>query len=184
MSSPSRLIKAWDAAETYAAGLLGLAALFLSFYQVVMRYLFNDAPEGAEEGVLYLVIWAVFIISSRLVRDDEHVGADFVVGRLPIPTRRAIAIATTFLALVFCVLVVWYGFEIVDVALSMNERSTTRLRFPMWIAYLSVPSGSVLIGLSCIWRLDLLIRRFTPALFAAHIVQDVVVDEDAARRRA
>ena len=182
--SASKLLKAWDAAETYAAGLLCAAALLLAFYQVVMRYLFNDAPEGAEEGVLYLVIWAVFIISSRLVRDDEHVGADFVVSRLPVPTRRLVAIATTLLALVFCAVVAWYGFHIVDATLAMNERSTTRLRFPMWIAYLSVPTGSCLIGLSCIYRLDLLIRRFTPALFAAHIVQDVVVDEEQARRSA
>lgn len=177
-----RFLKAWDALETYTSGLLGMAALALSFYQVVMRYLFNDAPEGAEEGVLYLVIWAVFIISSRLVRDDEHVGADFVVGKLPIPLRRWLAVATTTLALGFCVLVVFYGVQIVDAALAMGERSTTRLRFPMWIAYLSVPAGTTLIGLSCLYRLDLLIRRFTPDLFAEHIVQDVVCDESSARR--
>jgi TRAP-type C4-dicarboxylate transport system permease small subunit len=180
--SSNRFLRAWDALETYAAGLLGAAALALAFYQVVMRYLFNNAPEGAEEGVLYLVIWAVFIISSRLVRDDEHVGADFLAGRLPVPARRVLAIATTALALAFCAVVAWYGFQIVDAALTMDERSTTRMRFPMWIAYLAVPTGSILIGLSCVYRLDLLVRRFTPALFAAHIVQDVVVDEDQARR--
>jgi C4-dicarboxylate transporter, DctQ subunit len=180
--SSNRFLHAWDTLETYAAGLLGAAALGLAFYQVIMRYLFNNAPEGAEEGVLYLVIWAVFIISSRLVRDDEHVGADFLVGRLSIPTRRAVAIATTFLALVFCVVVVWYGAQIVDAALTMDERSTTRMRFPMWLAYLSVPAGTALIGLSCVYRLDLLIRRFTPEIFAEHIVQDVVCDESTARR--
>lgn len=178
MTSRSRLLRAWDALETYAAGLLGAAALALAFYQVVMRYLFNDAPEGAEEGVLYLVIWAVFIISSRLVRDDEHVGADFLVGRLPIPARRWLAVSTTLLALGFCLLVTWYGVHIVDAALSMGERSTTRLRFPMWIAYLSVPVGSSLIALSCVYRLDLLVRRFTPELFAERIHSDVVCAND------
>ena len=155
-----KLLKFWDAAEFYTAGMLASLALFCAFYQVFMRYLFNRAPEWAEESVLYLIIWSVFIISSKLVRDDEHIGADFIFKRLPSKVQRVISICIALLALGFCVLVSIYGMQIVQLMYELDERSTTRLRFPMWIAYLSVPIGCGLVGLSYLRRLYLLFFKF------------------------
>ena len=160
MPFAKRFLPFWDRAEVLVAGLLALLALAAAFFQVVTRYFFNWAPEWAEESVLYLVIWAVFIIASKLVREDHHVGADFVVQRLPLRVQRAVAIVTSILALAFCIFVVVYGTYIVSVALGLDERSSTRMRFPMWIAYLSVPVGCTLVSLSYIYRLYLLIFKF------------------------
>ena len=157
-----KIFTVWDSLELYFTGILAGVATAFAFYQVVMRYVFNRAPEWAEESVLYLIIWAVFIISSKLVRDDEHVGADFVLRRLPYKFQRVIEIFNCLLALSFLTLVIWYGFQIVAATLAMDERSTTRLRFPMWIAYLAIPSGSCLILLSYLRRLYLLIFQFDP----------------------
>ena len=140
--------------------LVGIATAF-AFYQVIMRYVFNNAPEWAEESVLYLIIWAVFIISSKLVRDEEHVGADFLVRRMSHKAQRVIEIINCLMALSFCLLVIWYGFKIVAATFGIDERSTTRLRFPMWIAYLAIPSGSCLILLSYLRRLYLLVFQFS-----------------------
>jgi C4-dicarboxylate transporter DctQ subunit len=157
-----KIVSSWDGVELYLTGILAAIATFFAFYQVVMRYVFNQAPEWAEESVLYLIIWAVFIISSKLVRDNEHVGADFVLRRLPVRVQRAVEIGNCLLALFFCALVIWYGFQIVETALSLNEKSTTRLRFPMWIAYLAIPGGTCLIFLSYLRRLYLFLFRFDP----------------------
>lgn len=157
-----KLLKFWDAAEYYTAGVLATLALGCAFYQVFMRYLFNRAPEWAEESVLYLIIWSVFIISSKLVRDDEHIGADFIFKRLPPGAQRFISLGIALLALIFCATVAYYGAQIVQLMYELDERSTTRLRFPMWIAYLSVPTGCVLIGISYLRRLYLLLFRFDP----------------------
>jgi C4-dicarboxylate transporter, DctQ subunit len=156
----SKTLRVWDALELYLTGLLALLAVAAAFYQVILRYFFNRAPEWAEESVLYLIIWAVFIIASKLVREDRHVGADFIVQKLPPNIQRGVSVGTSILALLFCIFVVIYGTQIVTVALGIDERSTTRLRFPLWIAYLSVPFGCTLISLSYVYRLYLLIFKF------------------------
>jgi C4-dicarboxylate transporter, DctQ subunit len=167
-----RFLPFWDRAEVFLAGLLALLALAAAFYQVVTRYFFNWAPEWAEESVLYLVIWAVFIIASKLVREDHHVGADFIIQKLPLRVQRTVAIATSILALAFCILVIFYGTHIVSVALGIDERSPTRMRFPMWIAYLSVPVGCTLVSLSYLYRLYLLIFKFEARTLARRAHED------------
>ncbi len=156
----SKVIKIWDSIEIYLSGILaGIATLF-AFYQVLMRYFFSMSPEWAEESVLYLIIWGIFIISSKLVRDDEHVGADFVIKKMPHRVQRVVGIINCVLAILFLCIVIWYGFQIVAAALAMDERSTTRLRFPLWIAYSAIPVGSCLIFISYIRRLYLMIFHF------------------------
>lgn len=166
------LLRLWDLTEYYTAGVLALLALGCAFYQVVMRYLFNRAPEWAEESVIYLVIWSVFIISSKLVRDDEHIGADILFKRLPASLQRWVSLGIAVLALTFCVVVVIYGMQIVYLIYDLDERSTTRLRFPMWIAYLSVVVGCTLIGLSYLRRLYLLIFHFDAESFYGCTMQE------------
>jgi C4-dicarboxylate transporter DctQ subunit len=167
-----RFLYVWDRVEVFLVGLLALLGLAASFYQVITRYFFNWAPEWAEESVLYLVIWAVFIIASKLVREDHHVGADFIIQRLPLRIQRKIAIATSILALTFCAFVVLYGTHIVSVAFGIDERSPTRMRFPMWIAYLSVPVGCTLVSLSYLYRLYLLIFKFETKTLVTETQED------------
>ena len=154
------ILKIWDGLELYLAGILVCCSVGISFLQVVMRYVFNESPYWAEESVIYLVIWAILIVASKLARDDEHVSVSFFVQSLSLKAQRVFQIFCCLLALVFCCLLAWYGFQIVAAALSFDERSVGRLMFPMWIAYLSIPVGSCLLVLSYVYRLYLLIFRF------------------------
>lgn len=147
-----QLLKLWDTLELYLSGMLAMVALFFAFYQVLMRYVFNNAPEWAEESVLYLIIWSVMIMASKLVRDNEHIGADLLLNALPKKYEKYLQIAIAILAISFCIIVIYYGFKIVSITYGMDERSTTRLRFPMWIAYLSIPSGASLVCMSYLYR--------------------------------
>lgn len=159
MSKGKKFIELWDTVELNLTGILSLFALCAAFYQVITRYFLNWAPEWAEESVLYLIIWAVFIIGSKLVREDHHVGADFLIQKLPFRIKRKVAIITSILALLFCLIVVFYGVQIVSMALQSDERSPTRMRFPMWIAYLSVPVGCFLMAISYTYRIYNLLKE-------------------------
>ena len=159
-----KLFNLWDTLELYLTGILVALATGFSFYQVVMRYVLNKAPEWAEESIMYLIIWSIFIISSKLIRDDAHVGATFFIDSMPAKVKRIVHIAINLFTISFCALVIVYGFQIVGFAYSMDERSTTKLLFPMWIAYLSVPVGSCLMLLSFLRRLYLLCFRPDAAL--------------------
>ena len=160
-----KLLNLWDLTETYLVGVLAIFAVAIAFYQTVTRYFFKYSPEWIEETIIYLIVWAVFIMASKLVRMDQHVGADFLVQKLPPRLQQKVAIVTTVLGLIFCLIIVVYGMQVVSVAFGMDERSTTRMRFPLWIAYLSVPAGCFLVSLSLIYRAYLLIAKFDAEIF-------------------
>jgi C4-dicarboxylate transporter DctQ subunit len=139
------MMKIWDRVEQTLAGLLGLAALILALWQVVSRYLAPQAAIScAEEVIVYLVIWAIMIVSSQLVRSDSHVRPDLVLNIAPAWLKRWMEVFNSVAAIIFCAALVWYGLQIVATALLIDERSASDLRFPMWIYYAALPAGGAL----------------------------------------
>jgi C4-dicarboxylate transporter DctQ subunit len=139
------MMKLWDRAEQSLAGLLGLAALALGLWQVVSRYF---APRHAisfgEEVIVYLMIWAIMIVSSQLVRTDSHVRPDLVLNVVSENAKRWLEVFNSLAAIVFCAAVDWYGWQVVATAWVIDERSASDLRFPMWIYYAALPAGGLL----------------------------------------
>jgi len=146
--------KFWDRAEQTLAGLFGLAALLLALWQVVSRYFFpGQAISFAEEAIVYLMIWAIMIVSSQLVRTDSHVRPDLVLNVAPLRVKRWLEIFNSCAAILFCAALIWYGWKVLDVALRIDERSASDLRFPMWLYYAALPAGGVLMLLRYVIRL-------------------------------
>ncbi len=148
----------WDRAEQTVAGALGLIALGLALWQVLSRYLLPGySISFAEEVMTYLVIWAVMIVSSQLGRSDGHVRPDLVLNLAPPAATRWMEIFNSIAAIVFCVALIRYGWEVVQTACLIDERGASDLRFPMWVYYAALPAGGVLMLLRYAIRLaDLL----------------------------
>ena len=160
-------MKLWDRIEQTLVGLLGLCALVVGLWQVVGRYLDPaHAISYAEEMIVYLVIWAVMITSSQLVRRDGHVRPDLVVRLLPVRVFRWVEVFNCLAAIVFSAALAWYGWQIVTTSLMIDERSATDLQFPMWIYYLSLPVGSALMLIRYVIRLVRYLLFFDPATMA------------------
>jgi C4-dicarboxylate transporter DctQ subunit len=144
----------WNRAEQAIVGLLGLVALAFALWQVLSRYFL---PQGsisyAEEVIVYLMIWAIMIVSSQLVRTDSHVRPDLVLNIVPGWLLRWLEIFNCAAAIVFCGALVWYGWQIVETARLIDERSASDLRFPMWIYYAALPTGSALMLVRYVVRL-------------------------------
>src|ERR1700724_3244347 len=120
------VMKTWDWIEQTLVGLLGLCALLVALWQVVGRYLDPaHAISYAEEVIVYVVIWAVMITSSQLVRRDGHVRPDLVVRLLPMRAFRWVEVFNCLAAIVFSAALAWYGWQIVSPSLLLDERSST-----------------------------------------------------------
>jgi C4-dicarboxylate transporter DctQ subunit len=154
------MMKIWDRAERTLVGVLGLAALAFALWQAVSRYFFpQQSISYAEEIIVYLLIWAVMLVSSQLVRTDSHVRPDLVLNLVPARVARWMEIFNCLAAMLFCGAVAWYGREVVDTALLIDEHSASDLRFPMWVYYASLPAGGLLMLIRYAIRLTGLISR-------------------------
>jgi len=144
----------WDRAEQALVGVLGLAALAFALWQVLSRYFFPQASISyAEEVIVYLLIWAIMIISDQLVRTDSHVRPDVVRNFLPAFALRWIEVFNCAAAILFCGALTWYGWQIVETARALDEHSASDLQFPMWIYYAALPTGGALMAIRYAVRL-------------------------------
>jgi C4-dicarboxylate transporter, DctQ subunit len=152
------MMKIWDRVEQTLVGLLGLGALAFAVWQVVSRYF---APQQsisyAEEVIVYLLVWAIMIVSSQLTRTDSHVRPDLVLKLVPPGVTRWMEVFNCVAAIAFCGALVWYGHQVVDLALAIDERSASDLRFPMWIYYAALPAGGALMLVRYLIRLGSLL---------------------------
>jgi len=159
----SKWERGWTRVEKFIVGILALSATLISFWAVIARYLLRNPPDWAEEIVIYLIIWAVFITASILAEERGHVAATLLVERFPPKTRRILAVFNGLVALGFCIIVTILGYRIVSAAYAFDERSLTGLRFPLWIPYLSVAAGCTLVALRYALRVYRLIFSFQPS---------------------
>jgi C4-dicarboxylate transporter, DctQ subunit len=157
----------WDRVERTLVGLLGLGAMAIGLWQVVGRYVDpTHAISYAEEVIVYLVIWAIMIVASQLVRTDGHVRPDLVLRLLPPRWVRRVEMFNCLVAIVFTGALVWYGWEIVDTSVLIDERSASDLQFPMWLYYLALPVGGGLMAVRYVMRLVRYAFFFDPATMA------------------
>jgi C4-dicarboxylate transporter DctQ subunit len=148
------MMKIWNRAEQTLVGVFGLVALAFALWQIVSRYFFpRQSISYAEEVIVYLLIWAIMIVSSQLVRTDGHVRPDLVLNVVPAAVARWMEVLNCVAAIAFCGALVWYGRQVVDIALLIDERSASDLRFPMWIYYAALPVGGLLMLIRYVIRL-------------------------------
>ena len=157
---PVSMMKIWNRLEQTIAGILGLAALAFALWQVASRYLFSQhSISYAEEVIVYLMIWGIMIVSSQLVRTDSHVRPDLVLNVVPTDVARWMEVFNCIAAIAFCGALVWYGRQVVEIALQIDEHSASDLRFPMWIYYAALPTGGLLMLIRYVIRLIGLVAK-------------------------
>lgn len=153
----------WDRIERTVVGLLGAFALVLAVLQVFGRYLDPArAINWAEEVIVYIAVWAVMIVASDLVRTNGHVRPDLVLRLLRPQTQRWVEVFNCVVALGFTAGMVWYGWDVVNTALLLDQRSSSDLQFPMWIYYTALPVGGGLMLIRYLVRLYRYIFHFDP----------------------
>ena len=163
------MLNLWNRIERELIGWLAATALLIATYQIAVRYFFPGLPTSwTGEIIIYLIVWSVFIAASLLVHEDGHVRADLILRLLSLKRQRAVEIFNTASALVFCLVLAYYGVLMTWDSYDMGERSVTALRFPLWIYYAALPTGFALMTLRYIHRLYLYIFRYDETKMAVH----------------
>ncbi len=129
-----------------AAGFIALAVLVICDI-VVERYLLNLTTIWQIDVVTYSIVAATFIGSPYLLLTRGHVNVDVLPLHLSPTPRYWLAVATTLVALAFCVVLLVLGMLYWHEAWANNWRSDTVWRARLWIPLAAMPIGTGLLVL-------------------------------------
>lgn len=132
------------------AGLLLILLLFNIFFDVIMRYLFNDVSIGMQEMEWHLYSTMFLLGVSYSLRHNGHVRVDLFYERASYKTRAWIDLFGTLIFLLpFTLLVGYYGVDFVIDSYEMNEQSGDPGGLPYrWLIKSMIPFAFFSIALS------------------------------------
>jgi TRAP-type transport system small permease protein len=124
------------------AGVLFLIAAAINIINVVGRYLFATPVFWAEEILIYIVIWTVFLVAGSITYRGAHLNMDLLYSALPASGKLAVNIAVTVTLIAGTVFTASESAKIV--ALHVHNHSVTAgTGIP-----LVIPTSALLFGFS------------------------------------
>ncbi len=134
--------------EDFIVGLLGLLAVLVCLYNVVLRNTSSShAITASDEIQVYLIVWAVFLSLGVITSQGRHIKADLVLNYLGSNLKQKAFLFTYLLGLLFSMLMSYLGVQITLEAYEFGDVSSTSLRFPLWIYTAALPVGMSLMSL-------------------------------------
>jgi TRAP-type C4-dicarboxylate transport system permease small subunit len=104
----------------------------LYFGNVLLRYAFNSGIPFAEEACRFLFVYLTFLGAIAGLKDNEHLGIDMVVKKLPYRLKKIIFVVSN-LAVVYCLWLVLEGSW--KMTLVTQDSRTPAMGLPMAFIY-------------------------------------------------
>lgn len=129
-----------------------LAGVAISFANVVARYAFGRAIFWAEEVLVFIAIWGVFIGMAAATYERAHLSMDLFSAHLAGRTRRAVDAAMVATLLAVCGFMLAQSWQVVALFWASGAVSVSA-GVPKWIPHAAVPAGFALTALAVLVRL-------------------------------
>ena len=131
--------------STFIGAALAVASLIL-FVNVILRYVFLSGLPWAEEVTMYLIVWVVFVGGSVIIRTFGHIRIDLLPLALSPPNVRRLRIFVSLLMIAFFAVFIYYS-GLHTLRVMKIGQLTPVLEAPMWLTYLAMPVGCLLMGI-------------------------------------
>ena len=92
-------------------------------YDVTVRYIWHKPTIWALEFVIMVVGIHYVISGAHAIKNNTHVRIDVIYNILPIRVRRWMDVMAHVMAIIYLLIIVYYGFEQAVPAVEMGERS-------------------------------------------------------------
>jgi C4-dicarboxylate transporter DctQ subunit len=135
-----------------AAAVALLAIVVLNAVNIVLRYFFKTPLSWAEEAMLYLMIFGVYVGAVSVAWQQAHIRIDAVLDFAPPGRRKILEIISTLVLAAVLLPVVYASFNVVNLLFEFDQRSDA-LHLPMWIAQSVVPIALLLIVAMSLFRI-------------------------------
>lgn len=139
--------------------LLG-AMCVLIFLQILFRYLLNMPLAWTEEISRYCYVWLIYLGASYAVKKRRHLKVDAVLLLFKARGRFVLMTISNLLFMLFCVVIAYYGTDIVYMMQFVRVQESPAVGIPMSVVYAAVPVGTVLMIIRLTQDTLLLIREY------------------------
>lgn len=117
---------------------------------VFSRYVLNNSLGWADELSRFIFIWISFLGAVLAYHENEHVGLNFVIDRLPFEhLKNIIKVISDLLVLLVVVFLTYYGWIVATSATNVSPA----LYIPMKLVYMVVPFSAFMMVLINIQKL-------------------------------
>ena len=136
---------------------LFLTGISVSFFGVIMRYIFNSPVHWIEEIFSLTLVWAIFIGFSTALKNNNHIALDLVYSILPKKAQRVFDFIGYILGIAFSIFFIYFGTLMVIEAYKIGGVSLDA-RIPLWITSLIMPLTGLFLFLAYVEKI---IKFFT-----------------------
>jgi TRAP-type C4-dicarboxylate transport system permease small subunit len=133
-------------------GTLMLAGVAINFANVVGRYLFGTALFWAEETMVFITIWGVFVGMAAIAYNGDHLNMDLFSQSIRGRWRTALNAAVAATLLACCVFVALQSFQVVALFARAGQVSVAA-GIPKAIPHAALAVGFVLTAAAVLVRL-------------------------------
>ena len=133
-------------------GCLMLVGVALSFANVVARYVFGYAIYWAEEVLVFIAIWGVFIGMAAAAYERAHLNMDLFSNGISGRLKLALNAAMTATLLACCGFMLAQSWQVVSLFYQSGSVSVSA-GVPKWIPHSAVLAGFALTAIAVLVRL-------------------------------
>lgn len=145
---PGRIVWTIDRASGWTGHFVAfwsVLAVFVYYYEVIARYVFNSPTNWAHEG-MFLMFGMVYLISGAFaLREGSHVRVDVLYLYLPRHVRALLDVITSVFFFIFIIAMLWTGWTFALDSVAVWEVSFTEWAIQYWPVKLAIPLGAALI---------------------------------------
>ena len=162
MSGINKIIDLVEDVLAVAAGLMIVSAMLAVCGDVMLRYLFNRPVGWVLQFSEYVLLYAPFLGAAYVLRHDDHISVDLLVGHFSARGRLWFGLWASILGFVTMCIVTYVGWAVTLDHYQRAVPSLGTIRIPEFLVFLAVPLGSAPFALEFLrktFRQIVLLRR-------------------------
>ena len=136
----------------WCTGVLFLIAAAINIVNVVARYAFSAPVYWAEEAIVFIVIWSVFLVAGSITYRGANLNMDLLYSSLFSPLMKTFVNVAIVISLIACSLFTAYQSWRVVQLQYLNQGVTAGTNIPLFIPHAALLFGFSFIALAGIAR--------------------------------
>src|SRR5262245_35282560 len=138
-------------------GTLFLIAIVVNIANVIGRYVFSTPIFWAEEVLVFIIVWSVFLAAATITYRGEHINMDLFYVKFPTIWKRIVNTAIAAAFIISTSIVTVQSYKVVDLYVKNGDRSVAA-EVPLIIPHSAILVGFVLMLIAVLIRLPNYIR--------------------------